>query len=89
METGVARMGKRDEDEPCRVGWRAKGGWGNVRVNQAVVSEGRGRHFCIHCLPSRTGREHRLGFPTLVYLFSAHAKASSKASSALSVLTIS
>ena len=58
METGVARMRRRDEDEPCGVGWRARRDQSNVRVSQAVAGEGKGRHFCIYSLlafPHRAG----------------------------------
>lgn len=81
METGVAR--RRDEDEPCGVGWRARGEQGNVRVSQAVVVD---TSAFTRCLPSHTGQEHRLGVPTHVSLFSAHVKASRKTSSPLSRL---
>lgn len=67
----VARMRRRDEVEPCRVGWRARGEHGNVTVGQAVSGEGKGRQFCVHCSPSHTRQEHRLGFPAHVSLLSA------------------
>lgn len=49
METGVVRIRRSNDAEPCGVGWRARGGQGNVGVNQAGAGEGKGRHF-IHSL---------------------------------------
>lgn len=77
METGVARV-RSDEDEPCGMGWRARGEQGRVGVSQAVGGEEKST-----CLG---WQEHRPGFPTHISLFSACVKASSKASSPLPVL---
>lgn len=72
METGVVRIRRSNDDEPCGVGWRARGEQGNVGVNQAGAGEGKGRHF-IHSL---LAFPYQLGFPYHISLFSAHVKAS-------------
>lgn len=51
METSVARIRRRNYDEPHGVGGRARGEQGNVGVNLAGADEGKGRHL-IHSPPA-------------------------------------
>lgn len=79
--------GKDKMDEPCGVGWRARGEQGNLIVSQSVAGERKAENSAFtSCFPSCIGQEHRLGFPNHVFVVSAHVKASRKAPSPLCML---